>query len=124
MRQVRPARDERAQGGPRPLPSRLATAMAHGATLLLASSWLLILVVLTAGETSLDPSTIPAGTPVRVQVLSDGEDHRLEIEGVIGPIPITGGAVTEFSLPPLLSGLYRVRCDGIGHASSGWLTVH
>lgn len=71
--------------------------MAHAATLLLASSWLL--VVLTAGETSLDPSTLPAGTPVRVQVLSDGEDHRLEIEGVIGPIPITGGAVTEFSLP-------------------------
>lgn len=95
--------------------------MAHGATLLLASSWLL--VVLTAGETSLDPSTIPAGTPVRVQVLSDGEDHRLEIEGVIGPIPITGGAVAELSLPPLLPGRYRVRCDGVGHASVGWLTV-
>ena len=91
--------------------------------LLLASSWLL-LVVLTAGETSLDPSAIPAGVPVRVQVLSDGDHHRFEIEGVVGPIPITAAAVTEFTFPPLLPGLYRVRCDGIGHASSGWLTAY
>lgn len=89
--------------------------------LLLASSWLL--VVLTAGEMSLSPSAVRAGIPVRVQILSDGDEHRFEVEGVVGPIPITGAAVTEFTLPPLLPGLYRVRCDGPGHASSGWLTV-
>lgn len=95
--------------------------MVQGVALLLVSSWLL--VVLTAGEMSLAPPAIPAGVPVGVQVLSDGDNHRLEIEGVVGPIPITGAAVTEFTLPPLLPGLYRVRCDGPGHASSGWLSV-
>jgi len=89
--------------------------------LLLASSWLL--VVLTAEETSLAPSAIQAGVPVRVQVLSDGDHHRFEIEGVIGPVSITGGAVTEFSLPPLLPGRYRIRCDGVGHVSVRWLTA-
>lgn len=91
-----------------------------GAVLLLASS---LLVVLAVGEVDLNPSMIQAGVPVGVQVLSDGDNHRLEIEGVVGPIPITGAAVTEFTLPPLLPGLYRVRCDGPGHASFGWLTV-
>ncbi|MBI4562387.1 MAG: hypothetical protein HY724_10120 [Candidatus Rokubacteria bacterium] len=95
--------------------------MFQGATFFLVASWLL--VVVTAGEMSLDPSAIPAGVVVRVQVLSDGDPHRFQIEGVVGPVPITGGALTEFALPPLLPGRYRVRCDGIGHASSGWLTV-
>lgn len=95
--------------------------MGSGAALALLSSWLL--VVLLSGEVDLDPSTIQAGVPVRVQVLNDGDHHRFEIEGVIGPIPITGGAVVELSLPPLLPGRYRVRCDGVGHASVGWLTA-
>jgi len=95
--------------------------MLQGATLFLVAFGLL--VVVTSGEVSLAPSTIKAGVPVRVQILNDGDHHRFEIEGVIGPVPITGGAVTEFALPPLLPGRYRVRCDGIGHASSGWLIV-